>query len=151
MKRLPILILALALCACGSTNNSSVNDGNKYVPYSQREGSEAVVYFTRNLSPEGLIAAYEKVNGEITGKVGILSSTDILAVDQACIDIIYAMTADEHKDIVERIETRHGLRQLSYMKELGMGHDKYILIDLDNDGKQITAADAAKGLKPFTL
>lgn len=61
------------------------------------------------------------------------------------------MTADEHKDIVERIETRHGLRQLSYMKELGMGHDKYILIDLDNDGKQITAADAAKGLKPFTL
>lgn len=52
-------------------------------------------------------------------------------------------------DIVERIETRHGLRQLSYMKELGMGHDKYILIDLDNGGKQITAADAVKGLKPF--
>ena len=50
---------------------------------------------------------------------------------------------------MERIETRHGLRQLSYMKELGMGHDKYILIDLDNGGKKITAADAAKDLKPF--
>ena len=35
------------------------------------------------------------------------------------------------------------------MKELGMGNDRYILIDLDNDGKQITAAEAARDLKPF--
>ena len=347
MKRFSILaVAAIILAACGTTNNSGVKDGNKYVPYDQRDGEEAVVYFTRNLSPEGLIAAYEKVSGEITGKVGvklhtgeqngpniiprewvkaliekdlpdatiietntyykgdrytteqhrktlevngwtfcpvdiideedtltlpvkggkwfqkmsvgshlvnynsmvalthfkghtqggfggsnknigigcadgrvgkawihttpgqpnqwdiaeeefmermtestkatidhfgkhvtyvnvmrnmsvscdcegtaaapvvtpnvgILSSTDILAVDQACVDIVYAMTAEEHHDLVERIETRHGLRQLSYMKELGMGHDKYILIDLDNGGKKITAADAAKDLKPF--
>ena len=85
----------------------------------------------------------------VTPNVGILSSTDILAVDQACVDIIYAMTEAEHHDMVERIESRHGLRQLSYMKELGMGHDVYILIDLDNGGKRITAADAAKDLKPF--
>ena len=85
----------------------------------------------------------------VTPNVGILSSTDILAVDQACIDIIYAMTAAEHHDLVERIESRHGLRQLSYMKELGMGNDRYILIDLDNGGKRITAAEAAQGLKPF--
>ena len=85
----------------------------------------------------------------VTPDVGILSSTDILAIDQACIDIIYAMTEKEHHDFVERVETRHGLRQLSYMKELGMGNDRYILIDLDNGGKHITAADAAKELKPF--
>ncbi len=85
----------------------------------------------------------------VTPNVGILSSTDILAVDQACIDIVYAMTEDEHHDLVERIESRHGLRQLSYMKELGMGHDVYVLIDLDNGGKRITAAEAAKDLKPF--
>jgi uncharacterized Fe-S center protein len=85
----------------------------------------------------------------VTPNVGILSSTDILAIDQACIDIVYAMTESEHHDLVERIESRHGLRQLSYMKELGMGHDVYILIDLDNGGKRITAADAAKNLKPF--
>ena len=85
----------------------------------------------------------------VTPNVGILSSTDLLAIDQACVDIIYAMTAEEHHDMLERIESRHGLRQLSYMKELGMGHDRYILIDLDNGGKRITAAEAAKGLKPF--
>lgn len=86
----------------------------------------------------------------VTPNVGILSSTDILAIDQASIDIIYAMKEEEHHALVERIETRHGLRQLSYMKELCMGNDRYILIDLDNGGKRITAKDAAKGLKPFT-
>jgi uncharacterized Fe-S center protein len=84
----------------------------------------------------------------VTPDVGILSSTDILAIDQACIDMIYAMTADEHHDMVERIESRHGLRQLSYMKELGMGNCRYVLIDLDNGGRRITAAEAVKGLKP---
>jgi uncharacterized Fe-S center protein len=85
----------------------------------------------------------------VTPDVGILSSLDILAIDQACVDIIYAMTEEEHHDMLERIETRHGLRQLSYMKELGMGNDRYILIDLDNGGVRITAQDAAKDLKPF--
>lgn len=87
----------------------------------------------------------------VTPDVGILSSIDILAVDQACIDIVYAMTEAEHHDLVERIESRHGLRQLSYMKELGMGNNRYVLIDLDHGGKRITAAEAAKGLKPFVL
>lgn len=93
----------------------------------------------------------EGVNAEpvVTPNVGILSSTDILALDQACIDLVYAMTEAEHHDLVERIESRHGLRQLSYMKELGMGNDCYVLIDLDNGGKRITPAEAVKGLKPF--
>lgn len=85
----------------------------------------------------------------VTPNVGILSSTDMLALDQACVDLVYAMTEAEHHDLVERIESRHGLRQLSYMKELGMGNDRYILIDLDNGGKRITAAEAVEGLKPF--
>ena len=85
----------------------------------------------------------------VTPNVGILSSKDILAIDQACVDIIYAMTAEEHAAMIERMESRHGLRQLSYMKELGMGNNRYKLIDLDNGGKEITAADAAKDLKPF--
>lgn len=87
----------------------------------------------------------------VTPNVGILSSTDILAIDQACVDIIYAMTPEDRHAMVERIETRHGHRQLSYMKELGMGNNRYILIDLDNGGKRITAADAVLGLKPFVL
>ena len=56
MKGLSILTTLLLISMC-TTNNSPVKDGNKYVPYDQRDGEEAVVYFTRNLSPEGLIAA----------------------------------------------------------------------------------------------
>ena len=70
MKGLSILTTLLLISMC-TTNNSTVKDGNKYVPYDQRDGEEAVVYFTRNLSPEGLIAAYEKVSGDIEGRVGV--------------------------------------------------------------------------------
>ena len=50
---------------------ASNTDGRKYVNYDERTGDEAVVYFTRNLSAEGLIAAYEKVNQNIEGKVAV--------------------------------------------------------------------------------
>ncbi|MBR3352625.1 MAG: DUF362 domain-containing protein [Erysipelotrichaceae bacterium] len=86
----------------------------------------------------------------VTPNVGILASTDILAIDQACVDIIYAMKDEENKHMKERIESRHGLRQLSYMKERGMGNDRYILIDLDNDEVRIFPKDCVKDLKPFT-
>ena len=85
----------------------------------------------------------------VTPNVGICASVDILAVDQACVDIVYAMKEEEHHDLVERIESRHGLRQLSYMKELGMGNDRYKLIDTDNGDRLILPADAAQGLVPF--
>ena len=87
----------------------------------------------------------------VTPNVGILGSLDILAVDQACVDLLYAMTKEENKALVERIETRHGHRQLSYMKEMGMGNDKYILIDLDNGEVEISGSKAVEGLKPFKL
>ncbi len=59
------------------------------------------------------------------------------------------MKPEERHALVERIESRYGLRQLSYIKELGMGNDRYTLVDIDAEDKVITAADAARGLKPF--
>ena len=87
----------------------------------------------------------------VTPNVGILGSLDILSADSASVDMIYAMKKEDNHALVERIETRHGLRQLSYMKELGMGNDRYILIDLDNDGARIDAAEAVKHVVPFRL
>lgn len=85
----------------------------------------------------------------VTPNVGILASVDILAADQASVDLIHAMTEEDHHDLMERIESRHGYRQLSYMKEMGMGCDRYKLIDIDNGDKEISAADAVAGVKPF--
>lgn len=85
----------------------------------------------------------------VTPNIGIVASTDILAADQASVDLVYALKDADHKDLVERIETRHGLRQLSYMKELHMGNDRYHLIDIDQDDKEILPADAVANVKPF--
>jgi len=60
--------------------------------------------------------------------LGILASTDLLAVEQASIDLVYALPEAELHDLRERIESRQGLRQLSYMKELKMGNNRYQLI-----------------------
>lgn len=86
----------------------------------------------------------------VTPNIGILASLDILAVDQASIDLVYALQDKDHKDLVERIETRHGLRQLTYMKELHMGNDRYQLIDIDHEDAQIQPADAVKDVVPFS-
>ncbi|MBR4164053.1 MAG: DUF362 domain-containing protein, partial [Solobacterium sp.] len=48
-----------------------MTDTTRYVPYEERTGNESIVYFTRDLSPEGIQKAYEKVNANITGKVAI--------------------------------------------------------------------------------
>ena len=93
----------------------------------------------------------EGVNAQpvVTPNVGILASLDILAIDQASVDMVYAMKEEDHHDLVERMESRHGLRQLTYMKELGMGNDRYVLIDVDHGEKRIDAREAVAGVKPF--
>ena len=86
----------------------------------------------------------------VTPNIGIVASTDILAADQASVDLVYALKEEDHKDLVHRIESRHGLRQLSYMKELGMGHDRYHLIDTDHDDQEISCAQAVEHVVPFS-
>ena len=86
----------------------------------------------------------------VTPNIGILASLDILALDQASVDLVYALKEEDHHALVERMETRHGLRQLTYMKELGMGSDKYRLVDIDHDDAAITAQDAVKDVVPFS-
>ena len=88
----------------------------------------------------------------VTPNVGILASLDICAIDTACVDLVYAMTEAglvHNHDLVERIETRHGLRQLEYMHELGMGNWKYELLDLDHDEQPVSVDDAVAHVVPF--
>ena len=45
--------------------------GEHYIPYEERKGNESIVYFTRDLSAEGLIRLYEKIKENLTGKVAV--------------------------------------------------------------------------------
>ena len=47
------------------------------------------------------------------------------------------------------VAVRHGLRQLSYMKELGMGNDRYRLLDIENDDSRLWPAAAVRNVVPF--
>lgn len=62
--------------------------------------------------------------------IGIVAGTDILAVDKASVDLVYSQAESQKHDLVERIESRQGLRQLEYMKILGMGSDQYDFITI---------------------
>lgn len=64
------------------------------------------------------------------GDIGILASTDILAIDQASVDLVYNKPGGDNKDLIERIESREGLRQLRYIRELKMGNPNYELINV---------------------
>ena len=46
-------------------------NGNKYVPFAERSGEKSIVYFTRDLSPEGLKKIYDRVSEGLTGKVAV--------------------------------------------------------------------------------
>lgn len=85
----------------------------------------------------------------VTPNIGILASTDILAIDQASVDLVYALKPQDRHALVERIESRHGLRQLTYMKELQMGNDCYSLLDTDHGDQEISLQDAVRDVVPF--
>ena len=85
----------------------------------------------------------------VTPNIGIVASRDICAIDTASVDLVYALKEEDHKALVERIESRHGLRQLTHMKEIGMGNNRYQLIDIDHGDKIISPAEAVEGVVPF--
>ena len=86
----------------------------------------------------------------VTPNIGMVASLDVLAFYQTSVDLVYALNPADNKALTERIQSRHGLRQLSYMKELGMGNDLYDLVDIDNGDRIITPEEAVAQVVPFS-
>ena len=66
--------------------------------------------------------------------IGILASTDPVALDQACVDLIYTQKDDEGASLVNRIESRNGLHTLEHAEEIGLGSRAYNLVNIDEEG-----------------
>ena len=62
--------------------------------------------------------------------IGILASADPVALDQACIDLVYA--AQDNESLVNRIESRNGLHTLEYAEQIGLGSRTYELVNIDD-------------------
>lgn len=61
--------------------------------------------------------------------IGILGSIDPVALDQACVDLVYA--AKDSDSLIERIESRNGLHTLEYAEEIGLGSREYNLVKVE--------------------
>lgn len=63
--------------------------------------------------------------------IGILISEDPIAIDQACLDLVYAADDPGRDHLIERIESRNGVHTVEAAAELGFGSREYELIEVD--------------------
>ena len=63
--------------------------------------------------------------------IGILVSTDPIAIDQACIDLVYACSDPGRPHLLERIESRNGVHTIEAAASLGYGTREYALIEVE--------------------
>lgn len=62
--------------------------------------------------------------------IGILASTDPIAIDQACIDLVYQCSDAGKPHLIERIESRNGVHTIEAAAELGYGSREYELVEI---------------------
>lgn len=62
--------------------------------------------------------------------IGILASLDPVALDKACVDLVYA--ASDGKDLVARIESKNGSHTLEHAEKIGLGSQKYNLVKIND-------------------
>lgn len=65
------------------------------------------------------------------GDIGILASLDPVALDQACVDLVYASEDPGKVHLIERMESRHGIRTVEHAAAIGVGSREYTLVSLD--------------------
>lgn len=65
------------------------------------------------------------------GDIGILASLDPVALDRACVDLVRASEDHGKVHLIERIDSRNGMHTLDYAERLGMGSQKYELVELE--------------------
>ncbi|MBQ8693700.1 MAG: DUF362 domain-containing protein [Synergistaceae bacterium] len=61
--------------------------------------------------------------------IGILGSLDPVALDQACVDLVYK--APDGKSLINRMESRHGIHTIEHAEKIGLGSRAYNLINID--------------------
>lgn len=64
--------------------------------------------------------------------IGILISTDPIAIDQACLDLVYASDDPGKEHLIERIESRNGVHTIEAAEALGYGSRDYELIEIES-------------------
>lgn len=93
------------------------------------EGKSAYINVMRNMSVDCDCCAVAE--NPCVADIGILASLDPVALDQACIDLVFNSNDSGKEHFIERVESRNGRRILETAENLGVGSRKYTLINID--------------------
>ena len=87
--------------------------------------------------------------------IGILASLDPVALDKACLDLVFnhqSVAGDDASPLIRRIENLHGTHIVEYAEQIGLGSQNYTLIDLDQlSGISGAKQDAATRYNVYSL
>lgn len=96
--------------------------------HSRFQGKVAYINVMKNMSVDCdccAVAADPKI-----GDIGILASLDPVALDQACLDLVYQSDDPGKGDLIERIESLHGVHTVEAAADLGIGSREYELVTM---------------------
>ncbi len=92
------------------------------------DGRLAYINVMKNMSVDCDCCA--KAEDPCIADIGILASLDPVALDQACVDLVYSSSDPGRPHLVERIETRNGIHTLEAAEAIGLGKREYELIEV---------------------
>ena len=113
-------------------------DHDKFLESMADAASSVVEYFKGNLAFINVMCNMSvdcdccaKAEDPCMKDIGILSSLDPIAIDQACIDLVYKSNDPGRDHLLERIESRNGTHTIDEAAKLGFGTKEYELIEID--------------------
>lgn len=92
------------------------------------EGESMYINVMKNMSVDCDCCA--KAEDPCIADIGMLASLDPVAIDKACLDLVYASTDPGKPHLIERIESRHGVYTVECAEALGIGTTEYELIEI---------------------
>lgn len=92
------------------------------------DGNIVYVNVMKNMSVDCDCCA--KAEDPCIADIGILVSTDPVAIDQACIDLVYACSDPGKPHLIQRIESRNGIHTIETAARLGYGSREYTLVEV---------------------
>lgn len=122
----------------GIPENIWTADHNSFLESMADSASSVIDYFKGNIAYINVMKNMSvdcdccaKAEDPCIADIGILASTDPIAIDQACIDLVYSSTDAGRDHLIERIESRNGIHTIESASKLGYGYREYELINID--------------------
>ena len=121
----------------GNPDNFWISDHDEFLESMAEAASSVVDYFKgnvvyinvmKNMSVDCDCCA--KAEDPCIADIGILISDDPIAIDQACIDLVYSSSDPGKPHLIERIESRNGIHTIEAAAKLGYGSREYELIEI---------------------